>query len=817
MIPIILFLAAQLVPSGYSGAPMSDSPRSPLESEQASFRSRASLTGGREGKVLVVAAGYLEEPLDFRLSRFAADLASEGWSVEVSVMEGGTAEDLRALLQNTPDLDGAVLVGFLPCAWFEDDYWAPEEFPCELFFMDLNGSWGDSDSDGMYDSHTGDVAPEIWLGRIDASAMGYGNEIALLNGYFDKNHLYRTGSMALNPGALAFADDDWSEYSTCGLEAVYGSQGVTVVNSPAQTTASEYLTRLGQGYEFVHLMSHSCPWGHTFLIPGGHGGTVMAPEISALAPQTAFYQLFSCSNARWVESGCLGNWYIFGTTTGLVVCGAAKTGSMLYFEEFYTPLGTGAAFGEAFRDWWQYVAQGGFSGYERAWFYGNALLGDPTLKPLGGGPTRAAMPGELGFESYDPVSLSQYSDCHPHAAAGPGGMAVAAWLTGENGRLDIAARVLEGDSWSQVYYVDSDEYWDAGVSACFDGGGTPWLAWSDFEYATYSYRIKTAWGQAFENIQVRVPQEGYQVFPRLAWDGSRMWLAWLNWKADGGVVMAMALDGSFPAQSLSSSGVFCAPPALAAEGGTVHAAWVETSPSGSRVMYSAGNGEGFSPPVQVSSGTVCHDPDLLASGGQVLLVWQDATSGSSIRARFMPGDEFQAAFTQEHAFRPKVSSLSGGGFAVYWQEGYGADARIMACALPGGEPFQPVSPEGPAWLPCPAGDMLFWAGNPGDGWDIYTGVPEWTGVEGSAGMPAMPVISRNPVGDAVSLSLSPESGPFTGAIQVFDLAGRMVLTRKLSLEPGTTAFIDLRGLPSGVYAVRTGDGGVVGRFTLIGN
>ncbi len=65
-----------------------------------------------------------------------------------------------------------------------------------------------------------------------------------------------------------------------------------------------------------------------------------------------------------------------------------------------------------------------------------------------------------------------------------------------------------------MYYVDSDEYWDAGVSACFDGGGTPWLAWSDFEYATYSYWIKTAWGQAFENIQVRVPQEGYQV-PRL--------------------------------------------------------------------------------------------------------------------------------------------------------------------------------------------------------------------------------------------------------------------------------------------------------------
>lgn len=818
MFSLLLCLVSQVVPTGNAGVPRASLQRSPLEDRPPSFSMLHLQPGSRGEKVLVVVADYLAEPLSFHISRFAEDIAMEGWTVEVQVMGGGSAEDLRALFQGVPGLDGAIMVGFLPCAWYEEDYWAPEEFPCELFLMDLDGVWSDVDADGFYDSHTGNVAPEIWLGRIDASAMVYGSEPAMLAEYFLKNHLYRTGAMPLNPRALAYIDDDWgSSYSSCGLGAMYGSSGVTVSNSPAVTTAANYLDRLSEGYEFVHLMSHSSPWGHTFLVPGGHAGTVMAPEISALDPQAAFYQLFSCSNARWIEAGCLGNWYLFGTSTGLLVIGAAKTGSMLDFEQFYTPVGNGATFGEGFRSWWLYQAQGGFSGYEKAWFYGNTLLGDPTLRPMGAAGSHAAIPGSHAAGSYDRFSTSQYTDCHPAAASGPGGLRVAAWLTGENGRLDIAARVIDGDSWSQVYYVDPDEYWDAGVSACFDGDGVPWLAWSDFQYATYNYRIKTAHGMAFENVSVRVPQNGYQVFPQLAWDGERMWLAWLNWESYGGEVKVMALDGSFPAQAVSGTEAFCAPPALAAGNGEVRLAWVEQSPTGSRVMLSSMSGGSFGPPVEVSSGTICHSPFLSAADGLVLLTWQDDSAGPSIRARFIPGDEFTVASPQDQAFRPTAGPLQQGGFSVYWQEGRNASARIMGCSVPGGTPFQAVSPEGPAWLPVPAGERLFWAGNPGEGWNIYTTVPEWTGTAETLAPAPVPLVAVNPVRGDLHLTVAAEGGSFTGTVNVFDLSGRLVVSRSVTIHPGQTVQVASGRLPSGVYMVGTGDGRVCGRFTVLAN
>ncbi len=338
---ISIILASTPVPSGPAGLSMQETAVSPLEIRPASFENVQTLRGSKGDVVLIVVADYVADPLAAHLAQFQSDITSEGWTVEMHVMSGGTAEDIKFLFQNTPDLDGAVLVGFLPCAWYEEDYWAPEEFPCELFLMDLDGIWIDSDSDGLYDSHTGDVAPEIWIGRIDAHSA-YGPELLLLAGYFARNHVYRTGSLGLNPEALAFNDDDWSYYTDCGLDGIYGSSSVTVINSSTQTTAENYLLNLEQGYEFVHLMSHSCPWGHTFKLPGGMAGTVMAPEIAQVNPRTAFLQLFSCSNARWVEEGCLGNWYLFGTDYGLLVTGAAKTGSMLDFEEYYGPLAAGA-------------------------------------------------------------------------------------------------------------------------------------------------------------------------------------------------------------------------------------------------------------------------------------------------------------------------------------------------------------------------------------------------------------------------------------------------------------------------------------------
>jgi hypothetical protein len=51
---------------------------------------------------------------------------------------------------------------------------------------------------------------------------------------------------------------------------------------------------------------------------------------------------------------------------------------MLFFEDFYRPLGKGKIIGDAFVQWWK--ARGpNHEDWERYWFYGLVLLGDPTL------------------------------------------------------------------------------------------------------------------------------------------------------------------------------------------------------------------------------------------------------------------------------------------------------------------------------------------------------------------------------------------------------------------------------------------------------
>lgn len=820
----LLAVAGATVPTGIEGLRRSSTDVSPLESRAASFTDISVPTGAySEGgnKVLIVVADYVASPLAAQIAQLQSDITSEGWNAVVQSMAGGTAEDLRALFQSTPDLDGAILIGFLPCAWFEEDYWASEEFPCELFLMDLDGIWTDTDGNGLYDSHTGDVAPEIWLGRIDAHAMDFGSELLMLSEYLQKNHLYRTGAMAPPSRALTYIDDDWSySYSSCGLNAIYGPSGVTVVNSDGVTTAENYLDRLEEGYEFVHLMAHSSPWGHTFKIPGGMAGTVMAPEIAQLNPSSAFLQLFSCSNARWVETGCLGNWYLFGTDTGLLVSGAAKTGSMLDFEYFYGPVGAGATFGEAFQDWWQHIAAGGFSSYERAWFYGNALLGDPTLKPITASfaGTPADDPGTT--TSAFAVSTSLHSDCFPDAATHEDITAVA-WLTGENGRLDIAARFYDdgSDSWSQVYIVDEDEYWDNAVSVCFDDSGVPWLAWSDFEYANYSYRVKTASGMPFENVQVAVPQDGYQVSPSLACTDV-VWLAWQDWEATGGRIMAKTLQGTSFQEQLSAQGAWASAPSISeGPGGGLHAVWVENSPGGSSIMWTTGDTGGFQSPIPISTGTFCHSPDIDLHQGNLVAVWQSDGLTSSVVSRTWNGsqwlDEEEIWSTTGHLMNPRIGSDPSGTPVTVWQQGR-VNGSAWASVWESGEwsaPFQPVTSGGPVWNPVLSGGRYFWAGTEGGNWDIYCQTT--TGVHTEPAPAARPEILSNPVRGSLLIGLPSVASPFSGRVLILDITGRVVLETRADIPPGGTGTIDCSSLATGVYSLLTVDSGNPEKFTLL--
>ncbi len=321
------------------------------------------------------------------IDQYIADLTAEAYDVELYTASGGTPEALRTFLQGkyAEGMNGCVLIGDLPVAWYETVCWEEndhEQFPIDLYYMDMDGVFSDNDSDGMYDEHTGDVAPEIWMGRLLASGltMGIMTEAELIDNYFLKNHRYRTGQMFLNDRALVYIDDDWAGSATSWDQDVgyaYGDR--TLVDDEWETWADDFKTRLPQNHEFIQVCGHSSSWTQWFKNPDEEWSTITNSEVRSIDPVAYFYNLFACSHARYVETDFSAGWYVFNATYGLAALGSTKTGSMLEFRDFYDPFGHGQCIGKAFAAWFESQSQGGFADWEVCWYYGMTLQGDPTL------------------------------------------------------------------------------------------------------------------------------------------------------------------------------------------------------------------------------------------------------------------------------------------------------------------------------------------------------------------------------------------------------------------------------------------------------
>lgn len=274
--------------------------------------------------------------------------------------------------------------------WFDPDEEWYEEFPCDLFLSDLDGEWHDDSvyaghgpmgagTDGIYDSHTGSRNPEIWVSRIDASRISYGSALNMYQDYFDRVHDYRTGEFKLPSKGLFYVDQDWRDY--------YDNEKMNLVCDNYEeirdtmiTDASDYKNQLAEGGLFLTVCVHSSPEAHYFHKANWeYSDEFLNWELSFANPGYGFYNLFACSNCRWVEPNCMGSIYsLFGN--GLASVGSAKTGSMLFFSRFNIPLSNGLGWGEAFRLWSNFwINDHGNSTSLRSWFMGMCLLGDATL------------------------------------------------------------------------------------------------------------------------------------------------------------------------------------------------------------------------------------------------------------------------------------------------------------------------------------------------------------------------------------------------------------------------------------------------------
>ncbi|MDD3739062.1 MAG: hypothetical protein PHP31_07190 [Lentimicrobiaceae bacterium] len=352
-------------------------------------------------KILIIANNSIYQQTKSKIKRYADDVSRtyRCWVI-IRTVTGGTPEDIKnVIISDSTYLKGVVFIGDIPAAYYEVDHDHPPRYlysywQCELFYMDLDGVWEDTDGNNIYDSHTGNVAPEIFVGRISTAHMDQNfTEKEGLENYLDKLHNFYMGNVQINNKyALAYTDTDWANsFAMCNhIGNLYGTgyyHNFNAINNPNHGK-TDYLEKLGDTtYEFIQLAAHSA-YDHHAIVHGNSNHNVIPENVVNTPPQAIAYNLFCCSACQWPiynpnpnnRKLHIGTSYIYNSSPrALTVVGSTKTGSMLgYKNVFYQNLNSKKVIGESFLEWWKLFGNNHY--HELViWYYGMCILGDPMI------------------------------------------------------------------------------------------------------------------------------------------------------------------------------------------------------------------------------------------------------------------------------------------------------------------------------------------------------------------------------------------------------------------------------------------------------
>ncbi|MEO0081267.1 MAG: T9SS type A sorting domain-containing protein [candidate division WOR-3 bacterium] len=795
----------------------------------APFRSACLVrTGGDARLVLVLVNAELYQSLTTEISTYLSDLTSEGFSTKLVATSGGRPANLRQLLQVHRDsgLVGAVMVGDLPVAWWESSN-SGEDFPLDLFFTDLDGVFSDADGDGKYDTHSGNRAPEIWLGRIYASRLTYDGEVRVIRSFFQRNHAYRTGQLPVPRRGLVYNEVTWYP-NDHGMSNLYSD--ITIFNDENTTTAYHYKGQLALGFEFVHIIAHSSPWVHTFFLAGEvpGGGSIFNFEVPALEPKAAFYFLNACMCGRYTELDNLGNWYLFARPWGLAVIASAE---LMYgvsdLSTVYRALAHDSCFGESFLKWHR-------SNY--ASFLGTCLLGDPTLKVRRSGSSVAHPPefsrngsAELTWTEYA-VENSNFVNGRPDIGFSQGRIRVV-FDSGRKVRSDNFFSSFNGTSFTQPESIAWHEYYDLFSSCCTDAAGRFWVAWQSFRdyssgydhfqlFSTYYYN------NAWSSVQRIGPLAGYHdVQPALAsGTDNRVWCAFKSWRNGQGDIWVSYADNAgtwtTPVRLTSDSMDQIDPCVTVDHDNHPWVFWSSLTGGRWRIQGRTYN-SGWQPIFDLdSTGANAHPRAVVDQDGRVWVVWHkwqgnDADIYFSCRdgSNWTPPAPLCAHSTED--LLPDIAAAPDGTVWVAWQSRRNGPWDIYTSRYSNGwtEPT-PVTNDaandydvtvctdtsGQVWTA--------WASDRRGYWNIYAARNPLTGVGGKTQELAFLSLEVYPNPTATDFAVLRirgfrESVTRPEAVRVYDASGCCVLNQQPvtgNFELGT--MLDLRNQPSGVYLIR---------------
>jgi hypothetical protein len=200
-----------------------------------------------------------------KINQYIKDIESNGYVIlSVDTLMGGNPQEVKAWVKSQyhQGVIGVIFIGDIPAAWMEV---SGETFPCDLFYMDIDGLWIDNNNDGIYNSHTagsGDMGPELFVARLFTSTLEWNDEETLLFDYFDKIHQYHSDNLSVPWRGLEYIDEDWYSMNV-HLDKIFDNH-LNRYDFGYQTTAQDYIQQLQKGHHFVTVCAHSYPGGHHF-------------------------------------------------------------------------------------------------------------------------------------------------------------------------------------------------------------------------------------------------------------------------------------------------------------------------------------------------------------------------------------------------------------------------------------------------------------------------------------------------------------------------------------------------------------------------
>lgn len=228
------------------------------------FFSTKNFFSSKQHSISILVDENIYDEIEDTIKNYISDLEDEGYYVFLQTVSGGTPEEIKEWVKERYERgsEGVIFVGDITACWAEV---SGSVFPCDLFYMDLDGEWKDEDNDGDYEIHNsgeGDMAPEIYVARVDAHTLTYDAESSMINDYFNKTHAYRNGKLFQPWRGLEYIDEDWYDMDV-NLNLIYG-KNVTRHDYGYYTTGKDYLEQMSLGQHFVQVCAHSYSGGHYF-------------------------------------------------------------------------------------------------------------------------------------------------------------------------------------------------------------------------------------------------------------------------------------------------------------------------------------------------------------------------------------------------------------------------------------------------------------------------------------------------------------------------------------------------------------------------